>query len=948
MFVFSEQELINTVLKLLCEGGMFNLFFQQRIKLLETNNTAEMYNFDNYPHMLVETNSNDIEVLVNFVVSHFSNSKCSNKRALYWEFMKHLDLQTNHQSDSDHPVFRFNSSAMRVDLKSFAKKHKHFKMQSGDLTSSLQKKKNLMVKAFSFYHKLFELPHRSDLEDYLTCSGEFIHIDRQFVVDYFGDEHLNNSVKKDLEKIWAFIGGCSINSPTVSLPTMSASLIDNISMFEQRLALFCDALEVAFAIARDAALNLTDAFRIGPQGFILRYLQSVFLPSGCFFSIKKNVCYFLENEFELWNSGGLEKFVELFVQKSFNRRLELERRLQKTFHRVEIERIEEGECQTAKHVQTIKKLFWNTASIDFFSCYPSLQLAASLTLQNVDIVSTKFLKEIFNKFTESESEFLNIFDRMLISKNITIYLANHVNSNSETAYNFRCFGNMLAPTLNNVKSVLSVLKNCQDDKQLLVFVYANKDFIENDIYLNLLKTLIDERKQLKSISRARQLDVKHKLNNLYGVLGSFNSHHECAALGFATRLLNKRNMQILCHLFEVYYILACESRAASYSHFGPEEFVAAHATLNWYEKNVVLEEREGGLPPPPSLSRRPSIILYIDTDGLKFENVDHLKQLEINIIVQKCINFLDLLHKQDVLKVETNFDFHAIILFNKNRFIEYDCKNFRDFLKKNERNNNFYVDIEIESLSLPAFIHRAVKRQISFPEEVLIDFQNLAGVKLSGFEKIPVAFQHIINYLSSLIFLTENLRNIEPINVNVNSLILDIFFFLMACPVEDLTLQSGKRNETVFFEKVEFLNNARPLGLCLQKKYNPFVKERSSINFALMFLAYRKYFLDFFSVLLNISLTGELFEEVVLELYHFWRKGNFTTIVPYKYMEFYLNGSNAKTSYSQELREYFRKFPISSVKETNWFSKYCIYTHKNKYADEEAIFIFLLCLTNLC
>lgn len=675
--VKTQTEMIEKFIELYVDGGMMK----------------RVTGFFDYPHFLIGHNiiDYDLNVIVNNMITNkitmplnrVSIESFPNKKKLLYRFNDNsIILDTLH-------IIKNNMLSDKMNLKDLTShfvKNDMFKKM--DLSAVLIRKTYLIMNLFSSSNWLIDkiftindtpIHFNNDYKDWMynRIPHSLIAVTKQQLYElYKNDSTLiyNKSryqIDEGYDQYWKVISPS--NTSLCHLPDIEFVLnynkLDCLSVIE--IAKNLNIYTIGSAFSKMFNTSYEKGLVCGNSIRLMGYLKYSFYKHGYFMSYceDKPIIQKVQNI-------DMNQITSLSLETLTN---ELNTNI---YDRKRVIKNVKGKYAGAINMANQKKIIYNNnISGDFTSFYPSTIIANNFSSSNMDIISIGNLRYITHN-TIFNNEILNT---CLESNKIKIYIYD----DPVLPTNLLCSPYYNGITISERIFSLSHLFEFNDNTRILIYSSTKHSFFKS-----IIQQLLDKRKMIKNTMKTLKVDSSDYLvlsalqlcykiiaNSCYGVLGSDNSKFKALSIAAGITLFCREKAIKTAKLFECFYYLQCQKRKQNVLHINGDpvnykvvnECIYSIKYANSLDKHTTFQS----IKIPDDMIKRymdRSMILYADTDGIKFTNYLNLNNEEIALIFTQVNRVLEEVHGNNSIYFDKETDSDQICILAKKKYITIDKK----------------------------------------------------------------------------------------------------------------------------------------------------------------------------------------------------------------------------------------------------------------------------------
>lgn len=701
----NEKHLLNTFCKIYAKGLLFNYLLKNV----------------NYPHILLgfDIVENDLTFLATRLVYH----------NLMNEFNSYISI--------DSKFIRFHNNAIILDLSIILKKYKLTKEVTLDKIGQkfLSSTNGKLIAPFcdcTSFTKLYDILEKQNSAASITNN----------IYNFYENDVQNIDINLLYTKNY-FVSHF-IDNEEIFVPTIETLIINNLkacilidSIFDE-----ADIFHLLNVYVQKFCLNI-ETIGLHNMSQCLSNVLSLTILNGCFYlgktiNIDNKIMYNIENidhvcyltELNLENIMNLQKKVTPLTIKNNKKQI------------------------TGGLNFAVSGNYRELCSIDFCSYYPSL-----LSVLRIDCTNTA--KCTIGDLLNLPSKSLNIFNDLLKINYISCYMCEENISMTDSNFNLDYKGPEIAEPILYINKEIDF----EHTKDIFVIINSRKihylkiiidSLLEQRFSLNQKKILAQQElnkidvENKRSIERnIQKINIEQKAckmmaNTMIGLLNSKTFHfHDPISFEIIT-MFGRKYITITLRLVVLYYYIYkinnnsgrpvlnmsnlsidmayCEKKLDQLKKKAQLPFIWTNNNLNNFEdENFDCKFKDQ------------DIIVYVDTDGIKFSNV---AKVPVYYLITKINDFFENAFSINSLKliVEHNFSFGCIFgkkmycgLINNDTSVQHFgyCQNniwlrhlFTVIVKLNFSSNENQININIFQLFMDIFTYMYSRNQFMFIEPI--------------------------------------------------------------------------------------------------------------------------------------------------------------------------------------------------------------------------------------
>lgn len=711
-----------------------------------------------YPHILLGHNIIDYDI--NVIINRCIVLKLVKLLAKYVNIEDYPNKKNAH--------IKLHPNAIIMDTYHIVKNNSiHNKFRLKDLSAEFLKEKGkidldpVLIRRFyllgyansckfitDIYRSKSELPQSTF--DYNTIKHHTIIINKKDFHEIVFD---TNSVKceKKKELLWGLINPG--NDDLIKIPSLEYILIYNIMdcLALLRLESVLHLLEMAVSFANKFNTPLHKAMVIGNSNRLPGFLNETFFKMGYFFSYARDEDIYIyksdmHNNISL-NASDIDYLTKHCIQRN---------KLICTANN------KKGFTGALNMAEDSKRIFMNLISFDFNSFYPNQICSKNLSMSSVEVITVYILQYIMQTNPDLSA---TILQKYMSIKLIKIFLFDDPVLETKNLFSIEYDGPQIAHYIHSLDQLMTLDK---DTKLLIIFNNPTNHFAkliedllfsrkECKVQLQIAKDIGDNMKE--ALYNSLQQVYKIIVNSLYGTMGASHSKiiakPVCAAITtFGRKDLVIASRAIICFYYE---------EAVSY--FNTTNII----NLNGHPINVnsikrCLSNLRNELKCETFKIAKKlefdynfpnDIIIYTDTDGIKFTNHLNLPMVNIQSVLMNTNNLFIEIYGSNYIKMDMEKQHTAIFVLKKKKYI--------------------YIDVAINFLT--------TKSELSYFENVNKIDMNILDVECVGFERNGNPhLKDIITYTVRLVYILVKSKK----KIKIMPYLFSIFDYLQNLDQNDL------------------------------------------------------------------------------------------------------------------------------------------------------------------
>lgn len=631
-----------------------------------------------YPHILLGHNiiDYDINVIVNRCI-----------------VLKLVKLLAKYFIVEDYPnkknaVVKFHPNAIIMDTYHIVKNNSiHNKYRLKDLSSEFLKEQGkidldpVLIRRFyllgyansckfitDIYRSKSEL-NRKKRFDYNSIKHQIITINR----DEFNEIPFDtNAVKCEKKKklLWSLINPS--NDDIIKIPSLEYILIYNIMdcLSLLKLESVLHLLEMAVSFANRFNIPLEKALVVGNSNRLPGFLNETFFKMGYFFSYARDEDIYIYKT-DIQDIMSLKAIDTDYLTKSCIQRNKL----------ICTVNSKKGFTGALNMAEDSRRIFMNLISFDFNSFYPNQICSKNLSMSSVEVITVYILQHIMqtNPYLSA-----TVLQKYMQNKLIKIFLFDDPQIETRKLFSINYDGQQIGHYIHSLDEIMDLDKNT---KLLILFNNPSNHFAK------LIEDLLLARKECKiqleiakkkgdiineALYKSLQQVYKIIVNSLYGLMGASHSKLIAKAVCAAITTFGRKDLVIAARAIICFYY----EEAMSY--FNTIDI----SNLNGQSINVkaikqcLLNLRNESKCKTFLLSKglgqneynrfSNDIIIYVDTDGIKFTNHLNLPTTNIQSVLKKTNNLFLEIYGSKYINMEMEKQHTAILVLKKKKYIYID------------------------------------------------------------------------------------------------------------------------------------------------------------------------------------------------------------------------------------------------------------------------------------